>query len=309
MALTYVTINRNIEYNEELDTGWSFSNEAQEAYRTVYVAGSDVKKFQEDMIGWSGLGGAQIQRNLPEYHPRWPWLHAVAVDFVEPQGTPSFLGPEEILEFAHVKLRVTYRALPYKIADDTARPAGVAGESWRYVKKEETTIFDSVVVPGSTFVYQGTTDLIPEPPGVMVAGGNVVYTWHQVPCVDVEGTPALPGNLRLHIDSVVGRVNGTEFDGRYPPVTLLCLNPEFRFYRMCQGEWAVDITYQFGKRGTEDLTDDDVANPGHESDEPNWDRLLRASGKFRRVVRSNSVNDPNPRSIYDRESFHLLFTI
>lgn len=149
---------------------------------------------------------------------------------------------------------------------------------------------------------------------VIIVEGDVQITWHQVP---IEAYP------KTAIDRLMGRTNLYPFGARegplynllgtFGPGQLVCLAPTTKQYRMPNGEFALDITYnfQYFPRGSNTFYRVNLENQ-----QIGWERASRDGNSFldETVTYLDIANGVNPlfgdpaALLYYPDNFDALFT-
>lgn len=277
--------------------------------------GAEWKRWLEDMLGWTELtgsteygGGTGLRRFPPVQDTEYPSLYAAEGRFVEGTGPIGQEPAAGYTDWDSVKMEVTFRPLRWSPRDDTDRPAGVLSELWRYVDRQEQFKAEAQPynVQNPVFKYKGTADPVPENPARPVGGGTLQYVWKQIPAEfdSVYGAWRIPSAVRNRINAALGTINSAAFDGLYPAKTLHCIAPDVQWYFMSNDYPAVDITYQFDRKGYTTPSDDT------KSVEPLWDRLLRlnTTGDGKPVWWQIVTNHAQEQGPFETSDFINLFS-
>jgi hypothetical protein len=308
-----VTKNFGVVWEESNKTSWSFSNDSSphEVSRFAQVPDDQQDLFIRAMLGYSelkGVGG--VHRVLPESHPRWSWLYATNVRFIRETGEPFDTGPDASLKFDAQELEVVYRSLEWSIQADEAIPPALPGQSstelYRYIHRQKNLAVHAQIIPRNAMEFveenpplSGKHDPVPEPGSIMLSAASLRYTFREVPCVLVDGSPQLPSGMRANIDTAVGKINSDVFDSRYLKGTLLLLAPEEVYYHMSDGNWAANITFPMEVRGTGGGDFDGLTSP-----EPTWGHLLRGTDGLYHKIRKKGLPGT---SLYGLWEFGSMF--
>jgi hypothetical protein len=296
-----------VPWEESNAQAWEVGAQDHSATRFGQFDGLAEKEFAMALVGWTTLlADGTFSRQVPEYHPKFPWMYARRVRYNRETGEPSNIGPERSLVYDEIEASIDYEPVPYLIWPDDQRPSGVAQneEQWRYVGRQESFAVESVLVPGGSFEYEAgflAAADVPEVPARVVPSFTAFLTWYEIPCVydftNAFGLPAIPTAISARIDGVLGRINSVDFLG-YPPKTLLAVNAEPAYRRMADGNWCTDLKYTLAGRGR---LDNSGLAAGVPSSSPDWERLLRRDGNFYRILNKVSGKGPydDPVDFYD----------
>lgn len=313
----FTTPEFNISYEESVWQAQSIGESAHSASRRLQVAGDDVPKFIQELLGWTQVdfGGFKLERHPPDKHPRYPWLFARSAQFVRETGEHTVRGTGSTLIYDIEEWEFVYQADEDKLVRwlaDWQRPAGVdpANETFRYVSRKVEQSISVQTLPMGALAYnepndKGVREAVPDgATGQLVPSRSRWWTWYQIPVTMGPLGIQLPGVLQENIDSCVGRMNSVEFEG-VPPENLVLLDPKYVLKPMSNGEPAVDITFNAIERGGPDVSA--LALYEARTETGSFTRLLRADGKYGRVFRKD---DPDRiRSIYEPADFNKLFKL
>lgn len=270
--------------------------------RTFDVPWSRRKDFVDEMVGFSrnltdpaDPTKGKLTRLVPDQHPEYPWLYAVSAEMFSGVGAYGKNEAGSLIAFydattkkeGFARTRVTYRALDYRVASDSAVAESAIGERIRYISRFYTYSAENLKLPGSAFRWvTAPQDSIQEPPPKLFPTKEITLVWHEVPDVP-----------EANIESTIGKVNDASFtdqpnSGRlYEAGTLLFLAPDIKRYRTVTGRVAHRISYKFLFRAT-----------GHNK------LYRRSTGQFEDVSRDGTTATTAGNRIYDSADFSLLFT-
>lgn len=301
-----------ISFEESAFQSVSIRAEAQEMVRHVQVSGDDEVAAGQAFLGWSEFDAVnnKIVRYPPDFHPFYPKCAARTWDFIQALGEPR-QDPDaaNCLNFAGVEYSVGYQH-PGDVLylGESARPAAVQHEAWRYCARRQEFETSSITIPRNVLHFLKDDKEVPAPGVQMVFEATWYVTWMQVPMVRSDNRWFLPGALPSNINATVMRTNSTEWDG-WPPETLLVTAPKVEVVPMSNGDLAANITYPMLVRGGFDLTAAAYNATGTVT--PTWKRLIKADGLYYKVYR---VVDGPPavnktHSIYEEADYQWLFRV
>jgi hypothetical protein len=176
-----------------------------------------------------------------------------------PASDYSTSNPWQFATYSVWRFTIVYTARTYPIIDDgtvATRLNGNPDESGieRFVTRTVRPSTSALTLRDGSIVYvlPGAPNVNgqPVPAGTVpkqLPEADLGYTWHRIP---ITAVPSLFINRNLTnpaIDTAIGRINLTAFDGNLPG-TLLLVGAELQPGRQCDGTRVYDITYRFKYR-------------------------------------------------------------
>lgn len=242
-----------ITYKELAQNSSVFSYVGQKAKltRTFEVdPWSDWPFFVQGMVGYSTLtqkaGKYYIHRVRPDAYPLvktngTTWLMAREVTSVEGRTPTGWQADTALGLYATARVNISYESVSYKLLSDDEMLSnqgqqgknGNPDESFltRYVTRTLAPTGEYLQLPRGTHQWLSDGAIADQSLGRIINKYDLVYTWHEVPC------------LPSAVWSALGQINSTVFDG-FAVETLYLLAIEVKPYRLVSGDSVYDITYR-----------------------------------------------------------------
>lgn len=303
-----------VSYNQSAFYSSSVREDGQTAVMHAQVKYDDLLNFEQTMRGFVRMEGTHLRRFPPQEHYERGNLFVSQIDYLrelseptaDPLGNLNYKNPAGAIGQGLVEVAVTYE--PPRdgmlIRPDSDRPAGVTNELWRAVGRRIENEVTSQQLPKYAMVYSAASS--PTNKDLASAGAIVIATATLYYTVDWPlanpGHPEVYGSLETNINSCIGTINSVQFDGKYPPYTLLCLAPKRQLVIQADGSFCCRMTYVFAQRGVLD-----VSGTSNDTTTPDWTRILNGSNAntiFSRIHRRGAPT----QFAYNTTDFTLLFT-